>query len=134
MLSKLSTFLAIFRPPRYKSGNITSGQARTQDHSMGLQENLQELASRNEEALQGGGPERIKRQHALGKLTARERVDSLLDPGSFVELDRFKTHRCTDFDMEKKKIPGDGVVTGYGTVGGRQVFVFSQDFTVFGGS
>jgi propionyl-CoA carboxylase beta chain len=70
----------------------------------------------------------------LGKLTARERIDLLLDPGSFVELDRFKTHRCTDFGMDKKKIPGDGVVTGYGTVDGRQVFVFSQDFTVFGGS
>jgi propionyl-CoA carboxylase beta chain len=101
---------------------------------MGLKENLEELAHRNEEALQGGGPQRIKRQHELGKLTARERVELLLDPGSFVELDRFKTHRCTDFDMDKQKIPGDGVVTGYGTVDGRQVFVFSQDFTVFGGS
>ena len=101
---------------------------------MGLKENLEELAHRNEEALQGGGPERIKRQHDSGKFTARERVDLLLDPGSFVELDRFKTHRCTDFDMDKQKTPGDGVVTGYGTVDGRQVFVFSQDFTVFGGS
>ena len=101
---------------------------------MGLQENLQELAHRNEEALQGGGPERIKKQHELGKLTARERAELLLDPGTFFELDRFKTHRCTDFDMEKKKIPGDGVVTGYGNIDGRQVFVFSQDFTVFGGS
>ncbi len=101
---------------------------------MGLKENLAELAHRNEEALQGGGPERIKRQHDSGKFTARERVDLLLDPGSFVELDRFKTHRCTDFDMDKQKTPGDGVVTGYGTVDGRQVFVFSQDFTVFGGS
>jgi propionyl-CoA carboxylase beta chain len=101
---------------------------------MGLKENLEELAHRNEEALQGGGPQRIKRQHELGKLTARERVELLLDPGSFVELDRFKTHRCTDFDMDKQKVPGDGVVTGYGTVDGRQVFVFSQDFTVFGGS
>jgi len=101
---------------------------------MGLKENLEELAHRNEEALQGGGPERIKRQHELGKFTARERVELLLDPGSFVELDRFKTHRCTDFDMDKQKTPGDGVVTGYGTVDGRQVFIFSQDFTVFGGS
>src|SRR5713101_9787625 len=101
---------------------------------MGLKENLEDLAHRNEEALQGGGPERIKRQHESGKFTARERVDLLLDPGSFVELDRFKTHRCTDFDMDKQKTPGDGVVTGYGTVDGRQVFVFSQDFTVFGGS
>ncbi len=101
---------------------------------MGLQDNLHELTRRNEEALQGGGPARIQRQHDLGKLTARERIDLLLDPGSFVELDRFKTHRCTDFDMDKQKIPGDGVITGYGNVDGRQVFVFSQDFTVFGGS
>ena len=101
---------------------------------MGLQENLQELARRNEEALQGGGPDRIKKHHEQGKLTARERVELLLDPGTFVELDRFKTHRCTDFDMDKKRTPGDGVVTGYGNVDGRQVFVFSQDFTVFGGS
>ncbi len=101
---------------------------------MDLQENLHELTRRNEQALQGGGPSRIQRQHDLGKLTARERIDLLLDPGSFVELDRFKTHRCTDFDMDKQKIPGDGVVTGYGNVDGRQVFVFSQDFTVFGGS
>ncbi len=101
---------------------------------MSLQENLHELTRRNEEALQGGGPARIQRQHDLGKLTARERVELLLDPGSFVELDRFKTHRCTDFDMARQKTPGDGVVTGYGNVDGRQVFVFSQDFTVFGGS
>ena len=101
---------------------------------MGLQDNLHELTRRNEEALQGGGPARIQRQHDLGKLTARERVELLLDPGSFVELDRFKTHRCTDFDMDKQKTPGDGVVTGYGNIDGRQVFVFSQDFTVFGGS
>jgi propionyl-CoA carboxylase beta chain len=101
---------------------------------MGLKENLQELAHRNDTALQAGGLERITRQHEAGKLTARERVELLFDPGSFVELDRFKTHRCTDFDMDKRKIPGDGVVTGYGTVDGRQIFVFSQDFTVFGGS
>ncbi|MGE0684395.1 MAG: acyl-CoA carboxylase subunit beta [Candidatus Binatia bacterium] len=101
---------------------------------MGLKENLEELKNRNDEALQGGGSERIKRHHEAGKLTARERIDLLLDPGSFVELDRLKTHRCTDFDMDKKKTPGDGVVTGYGTVDGRQTFVFSQDFTVFGGS
>ncbi|TMA57261.1 MAG: acyl-CoA carboxylase subunit beta, partial [Deltaproteobacteria bacterium] len=101
---------------------------------MGLKENLQELTRRNQEALQGGGPDRLQRQHELSKFTARERVDLVLDPGSFVELDRFKTHRCTDFDMDKKKFLGDGVVTGYGTIDGRQVFVFSQDFTVFGGS
>jgi propionyl-CoA carboxylase beta chain len=86
------------------------------------------------EAARGGGEERIARQHESGKLTARERIDLFLDPGSFVEIDRFKTHRCHDFGMEKQKILGDGVVTGYGLVEGRQVFVFAQDFTVFGGS
>jgi len=82
----------------------------------------------------GGGQERIAKQHEAGKLTARERIDLLLDPGSFQELDKLVTHRATDFGMADKKIPGDGVVTGYGTVDGRQVFVFAQDFTVFGGS
>jgi propionyl-CoA carboxylase beta chain len=92
------------------------------------------LARLEAQALEGGGPDRVARQHEAGKLTARERVDLLLDPGTFVELDRFKTHRCADFGMEKRKILGDGVVTGYGLVDGRQVFVFAQDFTVFGGS
>jgi propionyl-CoA carboxylase beta chain len=101
---------------------------------MGLKENLEELERRNKAAVEGGGLDRIEKQHAEGKLTARERIDHLLDPGSFVEMDRFKTHRCADFGMQEKKIPGDGVVTGYGTIDGRQVFVFSQDFTVFGGS
>ncbi len=86
------------------------------------------------ESLRGGGEARIERQHKAGKLTARERVDLLLDPGSFVEIDRFVTHRCLDFGMEQQKILGDGVVTGHGLVEGRQVFVFAQDFTVFGGS
>jgi len=86
------------------------------------------------EAEKGGGEERITRQHQSGKLTARERIDMFLDPGSFVELDKFKTHRCAEFGMEAQKILGDGVVTGYGLVEGRQVFVFAQDFTVFGGS
>jgi propionyl-CoA carboxylase beta chain len=86
------------------------------------------------EAEQGGGEERVARQHQSGKLTARERVDMFLDPGTFVELDKFKTHRCAEFGMEKQKVLGDGVVTGYGLVEGRQVFVFAQDFTVFGGS
>ena len=85
-------------------------------------------------ALQGGGAARIKRHHDAGKLTARERIELLFDPGSFVETDRLVQHRCTDFGMETKKIPGDGVVTGYGLVDGRQAFVFAQDFTVFGGS
>src|SRR5712692_2591611 len=82
----------------------------------------------------GGGAERIQRQHEAGKLTARERIALLLDLGSFVELDKFVTHRASDFGMAEKKIPGDGVVTGYGTVDGRKIFVFAQDFTVFGGS
>jgi propionyl-CoA carboxylase beta chain len=94
-------------------------------------EKLQEL---NEQADQGGGERRIKRQHDAGKFTARERIDLFMDPGTFVELDKLKTHRCIDFDMQKKKIPGDGVVTGYGKVDGRTVYVFAQDFTVFGGS
>ena len=85
-------------------------------------------------AEMGGGQERIDKQHAVGKRTARERIGLLLDPGTFVELDKFKTHRCFDFGMEARKIPGDGVVTGYGKIDGRQVFIFAQDFTVIGGS
>ncbi|MFW6051041.1 MAG: acyl-CoA carboxylase subunit beta [Myxococcota bacterium] len=95
---------------------------------------LEHLEELNKKALEAGGPKRVKRQHDAGKLTARERIELLLDPGSFVEMDRLVVHRCTDFGMEKQKIPGDGVVTGYGRVEGRQVFVFAQDFTVFGGS
>jgi propionyl-CoA carboxylase beta chain len=94
-------------------------------------ERLNELDRR---ATLGGGKDRIDKQHAQGKLTARERVETLLDPGSFIELDKFVTHRCTDFGMDAQKIPGDGVVTGYGTIDGRTVFLFAQDFTVFGGS
>ncbi len=92
------------------------------------------LEEKEREAELGGGEERIKKQHEMGKLTARERIDLLLDKGTFVELDKFVVHRCTDFDMHKKKYLGDGVVTGYGKIDGRQVFVFAQDFTVFGGS
>ncbi len=101
---------------------------------MGLKENLSKMEKLSRLAEAGGGKERLERQRQAGKMTARERVDFLLDPGSFVELDKFKTHRCADFGMEQRKIPGDGVVTGYGLIDGRQVFVFSQDFTVFGGS
>src|SRR5262249_53890931 len=90
-----------------------------------------ELDARNAKALEGGGKDRQEKQHAAGKLTARERVDLLLDPGSFVEMDRFVTHRCADFGMQDQKILGDGVVTGHGTVEGRRVFVFAPDFTVF---
>ena len=92
------------------------------------------LDEMREAARIGGGQERIDAQHARGKLTARERIDLLLDPGSFVEMDMYVTHRCQDFGMDKKKVRGVGVVTGYGTVDGRHVYVFSQDFTVFGGS
>ncbi|MEM9863526.1 MAG: acyl-CoA carboxylase subunit beta [Myxococcota bacterium] len=84
--------------------------------------------------MEGGGAARIERQHAKGKLTARERIELLMDEGTFVELDRLVTHRCTDFGMDEQRIPGDGVVTGYGFVDGRKTFVFAQDFTVFGGS
>ncbi len=94
----------------------------------------EELKRLNQAALQGGGQARIERQHAKGKRTARERIDAFLDPGTFVETDRLVVHQCSDFGMDGQKIPGDGVVTGYGTVDGRQVFVFAQDFTVFGGS
>ncbi len=95
---------------------------------------LQRLEDLNAQALAGGGAQRVEKQHAAGKLTARERVDLLLDPGTFVEIDRLVMHRCTDFGMEKQRVPGDGVITGYGNVDGRNVFVFAQDFTVFGGS
>jgi len=88
----------------------------------------------NARALLGGGPERIKKQHEGGKLTARERIDLLLDPGSFIEIGAFVVHRCNDFGMESQKVLGDGVVTGHGLIDGRKVFVFAQDFTVFGGS
>ncbi len=101
---------------------------------MNIEDKIKELERRNLEAELGGGQKRIDQQHAKGKMTARERIGYLFDPGSFEELDKFVVHRCHDFGMDKKKIPGDGVVTGYGTVNGRQVFVFSQDFTVFGGS
>ena len=95
---------------------------------------IDELEARRTEARLGGGERRIAAQHAKGKLTARERVEVLLDEGSFEEFDMFVAHRCTDFGMEKQKFPGDGVITGWGTINGRQVFVFSQDFTVLGGS
>ena len=97
-------------------------------------ERLEQLERMRSEALLGGGPVRIERQHTFGKLTARERLDLLLDPGSFVELDAFVTHRATGFDMDRQHVLGDGVVTGHGTIDARPVFVFSQDFTVFGGS
>jgi propionyl-CoA carboxylase beta chain len=95
---------------------------------------IAELAQRNRLSEEGGGRERRERQAAQGKLSARERIDLLLDEGTFEETDKFVTHRCTDFGMAEKRVPGDGFVTGYGRVEGRTVFVFAQDFTVFGGS
>ena len=95
---------------------------------------LRELEKRREQARLGGGQKRIQAQHDKGKLTARERIELLLDNDSFEELDMFVKHRCVDFGMEETQISGDGVVTGWGTINGRQVYVYSQDFTVFGGS
>ncbi|HEY0837926.1 MAG TPA: acyl-CoA carboxylase subunit beta [Azospirillum sp.] len=99
-----------------------------------MQEILAKLEAMRAGARLGGGEKRIASQHAKGKLSARERIELFLDEGSFEEWDMFVEHRCNDFGMEGQKVPGDGVVTGYGTVNGRLVFVFSQDFTVFGGS
>ncbi len=99
-----------------------------------MREMLEKLAAKRAAARLGGGQRRIDAQHAKGKLTARERIDALLDEGSFEEWDMFVEHRCSDFDMADTKVPGDGVVTGFGSINGRLVFVFSQDFTVFGGS
>src|SRR6478609_1928908 len=95
---------------------------------------LAELRRRHTAAEQGGGPERRARQHKEGKLSARERIELLLDENSFEELDKLVTHRCRDFGMDEQIVPGDGFVTGYGRVEGRLVYVFAQDFTVFGGS
>ena len=99
-----------------------------------MQSNLDELEQRRARARKGGGDARIAKQHEKHKLTARERLALLLDEDSFEEWDMFVEHRCTDFGMETNKVPGDGVVTGYGMIEGRPVFVYSQDFTVLGGS
>ena len=99
-----------------------------------IQEKIELMRKKQAKVLAGGGEKRIQKQHSNGKKTARERVDLLLDPGTFVELDQFVIHRCTNFGQEKKELPGEGVVTGYGTVDGRLVYVFAQDFTVEGGS
>lgn len=98
------------------------------------QDKINELISFREQAKMGGGQKRIDSQHKKGKLTARERIEMLLDEGSFEEFDMFVKHRCTNFGIDKESYFGDGVVTGYGTIDGRLVYVFSQDFTVFGGS
>ena len=99
-----------------------------------MQKKIDELEARNERALAGGGADRIAKHKQGGRLTARERLEVLLDPGSFVEMDRFVTHRCTNFGMEKNKPLGDGIITGYGRINGKLVYVSSQDFTVVGGS
>ena len=99
-----------------------------------MQKKIDELERRNESALAGGGPERLAKHKAGGRLSARERVETLLDPGSFVEMDRFVTHRSTNFGMEKNKPYGDGIITGYGRINGKLVYISSQDFTVVGGS
>src|SRR5215475_8140661 len=99
-----------------------------------MKEILAELERRRANAREGGGPKRAETQHARGKLTARERIELLLDDGSFEEFDMFVEHRCSDFGMEKTKFPGDGVVTGWGTINGRVTYLFAKDFTVFGGS
>ncbi len=101
---------------------------------MDIEQKLAQLNELREKARQGGGAKRIEAQHSKGKLTARERLELLFDPGSFEEVDPFVTHRCTDFGMAEQKFPGDSVITGYGKVAGRLVFAFSQDFTVLGGS
>jgi acetyl-CoA carboxylase carboxyltransferase component len=115
---------------------MTTGERTPQDSAelKSTAEKLAELHQLKEQAKLGGGERRIENQHKKGKLTARERLDLLLDPGSFNELDMFVTHRANDFGLDEQKILGDGVVTGYGKIDGRLVYVFSQDFTVFGGS
>jgi propionyl-CoA carboxylase beta chain len=99
-----------------------------------LEEKFKQFDERNQIAGLGGGKERIDRQHNAGRNTARERIRDLLDPETFTEMDKFVTHRSHDFDMDKNKIYGDGVVSGYGKLDGRLVYVFAQDFTVFGGT
>src|SRR5947209_19621568 len=101
---------------------------------MNLEQKLQEMKRRDQLAQEGGGKERRERQHKEGKMSARERIDFLLDEGTFEETDRFVTHRADDFGMAEQKYYGDGFITGYGRIDGRLVFVFAQDFTVFGGS
>src|SRR6056297_3643904 len=101
---------------------------------MTMDDRIEELREKREKARQGGGEDRIAKQHDKGKMTARERVDYFLDDDTFQEFDQFRTHRNHTFGMEEQQLPGDGVVTGYGEVNGRKTFVFAHDFTVFGGS
>ncbi|MDF1555683.1 MAG: carboxyl transferase domain-containing protein, partial [Deferrisomatales bacterium] len=101
---------------------------------MSLKKKFELLAQKNKDAEAGGGAKRVEKHHAQGKLTARERLNLFFDAGTFVEVDKFVTHQCTNFGMEKTQFLGDGVVTGYGKVDGRTVYAYAQDFTVFGGS
>lgn len=126
MLSRFVAKSSIFNQIRY-----TSGLSLSVTNALKVKEDIKQ---KREQSKLGGGLKRIQAQHKKGKLTARERIDLLLDPNSFVEYGAFMEHRCVDFDMDKEKYLGDSVVTGRGTVNGRTVFVFSQDFTVFGGS
>ena len=107
-----------------------SGRAKNK----GAEARLEELRRRDLAAEEGGGAERREKQHQAGKLSARERVELLLDPDTFEELDKFVLHRCDEFGMAEQRLPGDGIVSGYGRIDGRLVYVFAQDFTVFGGS
>ena len=113
---------------------LTLNASVTSSISMTLQEKLDELRRRNAQAEAGGGEERRARQHAEGKLAARERLELLFDEGSFEEIDKLVEHRSQDFGMAEQRIPGDGVVTGFGRINGRPAYAFAQDFTVFGGS
>src|SRR5665648_334863 len=124
--SEQSRDLPLFGPMVFPSGNSPRGAV--------MKEVVEELEIRRAKARDGGGQRRIEAQHKRGKLTARERLALLLDDGSFEEFDMYVEHRCIDFGMEKNKFPGDGVVTGWGTINGRVVYVFAKDFTVFGGS
>src|SRR5919199_2345449 len=125
-----------------RSRRYTPGMAKTEEEpvagqsvrALTIEERIEQLRARKAESLKGGGDEAIEKQHDRGKLTARERIELLLDKDSFVETDPLARHRVRDFDLEKRRPYGDGVVTGWGSIDGRKVFVFSQDFTVFGGA
>lgn len=120
--------------PRPDQDQIPADRDAAGSHAISVTHRIKQVRKRSTEALAGGGQEAIDRQHEKGKLGARERLELLLDKDSFTETDMLARHRVTGFGMEKKRPYGDGVVTGWGTIDGRKVFVFSQDFTVFGGS
>src|SRR5271168_775971 len=121
--------MATAERPVPQTGSPAKSPAKPHSH----ERNLAELAARHAIAEEGGGAERRERERKAGKLSARERIDFLLDEGTFEETDKFVTHRATDFGMAEQRVPGDGFITGYGRVHGRVVFVFAQDLTVFGG-